>query len=102
MTTQFIHVLLGDNDFAQQLEEASARVFAAFGTRETEEDFRKCVVTIASALNDLRAVQNGSRQSAYEYLNRSVRVVFSDEKPSVDHDGGSVAIDCNTAYIWRF
>lgn len=102
MTPQFIHVLLCDNDFAQPLEEASARVFASFGTRETEEDFRKCVVGVASALNDLRAVQNGSRQSAYEYLNGKVRVVFSNEQPIVDHDGGSVAIDCNTAFVWRF
>ena len=36
------------------------------------------------------------------YLMRQLEVKFSDVVPDVDHDGGSVAIDRNTGYIWRF
>lgn len=102
---KFIQVILCDNDFADVLEEATRRVYSSLGTKSSEEDFKNCVVSLASSLHEIQLIGRGFSYrgyAAHKYLDSSVKVIFSDNKPDVDHDGGSIAIDCSTNYIWRF
>jgi hypothetical protein len=101
---RFIYVLLCDNDFAGPLEEAVRRVFAALGGDASAHDFKRCVVSMATALCDLR---DASNRREYDpkikaYLDNQIEVRYLDRVLDLDHDGGSVGIDCNTKYIWRF
>jgi hypothetical protein len=99
----FIHVALCDNDYSMPLEEAVTRVYRDFGTDHSEEVFRNCVVKLATALCLIRSAGDESgTHNVWRYLNSSVVVTYSNEPPAVDHDGGSVAIDTNLNYIWRY
>jgi hypothetical protein len=104
-TPRFIVVSLCDNDFAGELQEAVTRVFSELGTDQTEVVFRRCVIDLTVALNTLRNAafaRDPFPTRLREYLEGKLRVEFNSVGPDNDHDGGSVAIDTNRNYIWRY
>lgn len=103
--TAFIHISLCDNDFASELEEATTRVFSSLHAGQIADVFRSCVIELTVALNILRNAafaRDPFPTRLREYLNERLKVTYSDKAPDADHDGGSVAIDANTGYIWRY
>ena len=99
----FIHISLCDNDFADHLQKAVELVFADLGTTQPEDVFQKCVVDLTVALNQLRHYAfHREPTNPREYLEASISVLYSDRAPDIDHDGGSVAVDTNRNYIWRY
>ena len=104
----FIHVLLCDNDFGEEIEFALRHAFdgwKAASRTPPEDDLRCCIVHLAVAHHRVRNLAFGRdvyRGESLDYLNKSIRVVYADAPPALDHDGGSVAVDVNTGYIWRF
>lgn len=103
MNVNYIIVRLCDNDFGQDLEKALTIVFEKHGTDLHESIFRRCMVELVSALNDVRsAAWIDNFQERHTHLYESISVEYSSTPPTEDHDGGSVAVDVNTGYIWRF
>jgi hypothetical protein len=103
--TAFIHVSLCDNDFSGELQEAVTRVFAELGTTQTEAVFRSCVIDLTVALNTLRNAafaRDPFPTRLREYLESRLKVKYALKPPTEDHDGGSVAIETYTNYIWRY
>lgn len=109
MKPPFIIIRLCDNDFGQQLEQVAKLVHEAFFDQDiiiSEEFVRLIVIDLVVALCCLsEAAKGGSLMPlnpVRAYLTARLRVEFADHAPTEDHDGGSVAIDRNTNYIWRF
>jgi hypothetical protein len=109
-TPNFIHILLCDNDYGQHLERAAKVIYEVFGNNPIyveEARIKKVVVDLVVVYESMHAAAN-KYSSDYDfdvsrgYLMSQLEVKFSDVVPNVDHDGGSVAIDRNTGYIWRF
>jgi hypothetical protein len=103
--TAFIIVSLCDNDFAGELEEATKRVFRELNTHQTEAVFRRCVIDLTVALNTLRNAtfsRDPFPTRLREYLESRLKVTYADKPPTDDHDGGSVAVETYTNYIWRY
>lgn len=99
----FIHISLCDNDFADDLQTAARMVFDTLGVRVTEELFCEAVVSMTNALSTLKSISRGWRNdSCLAYLKSEIKIIYSSKPPDIDHGGGSVAIDCNTRYIWRY
>lgn len=105
----FILIQLCDNDFGQQLEEASRRVFDhAKGFREFPNAtwFSDRVVALVLALDYLRVGPidpNRSWVQAVEsYIKSTIQVTYERKLLNMDHDGGSVWIDTHTERVWRF
>lgn len=103
-THAYIHVSLCDNDFGIELEEAVTRVFASLGTTQSEISFQECVAELTIALDLIRNAAFAREPGLHvrEYLTNRIRVEYSNEPPTADHDGGSVAVDTNLNYIWRY
>lgn len=108
MDPPFIWFLLCDNDFGWELEIAAKHVHECFFNPQilcSERTIKDGVITL---MLGLKSVMDASRGFSSPSLNRSrhleerLTVKFSDSPPNLDHDGGSVAIDRNTGYIWRF
>lgn len=101
---RFVHVLLCDNDFGQVLESATRQVFESTKAACDAEVFKDCVVHLTSALDRLRDASHGRKcdDASLTYLQNQVRVEYSNTAPNLDHDGGSVAVDVSTGYVWRF
>lgn len=105
----FILIQLGDNDFGQQLEEASRRVFdhaKCFREFPNATWFSDRVVALVLALDYLRVgpidPNKSWRLSVEKYINSALLVTYEHRLNSMDHDGGSVWIDTHTERIWRF
>jgi hypothetical protein len=104
----FIQLRLCDNDFGHQLEQTARLLNEALGEETvlvSPARVKTSAVNLIVALTDLSHAARGfSNDNAHLglYLLRSLDVVFTDHAPTDDHDGGSVAIDRNTGYIWRF
>lgn len=96
----FIIIKLCDNDFGCPLEEAARIVFRALYTHYSEEIFRLHMVSMTNALSRLQ--HPTMEHSSLDYLFDKIKVTYSDTSPQGDDDGGSVAIDVNRNYIWRF
>lgn len=101
----FIYILLCDNDFGVELEQAAKIIYEQFRNYEifcSEERVKRSVIKLIDGLNDMCAASNGFEVICpLSYLRDSLTVQFTDKLLTLDHDGGSVAIDRNTGYIWR-
>lgn len=63
------------------------------------------MVHLTSALVRVHEAARGFKcedNAGLPYLSNRLRVVYSETVPNLDHDGGSVAVDVSTGYIWRF
>lgn len=106
MRPAFIHILLCDNDYGQELG-AVAHMVHDHCHQPTmacdPEEIKYAVIDIINGMSRLKAASRGwANMDSLPYLRSRLSVVFSDVVPNVDHNGGSVAIDRNTGYIWRF
>ena len=104
----FISLTLCDNDYGHQLDVAAEQVLyyqGGFAVTCTPEQLQRAVVTIMVGVNDLFHATAGavdSQARSREYLEERLRVEFLRHAPTVDHDGGSVAIDLNRRVYWRY
>lgn len=110
LSPAFIHILLCDNDYGHDLGVVAHLVKDATWQRKlhgTEDALKRAVVDLLVGLEHLRRATN-VHYADYDldvsrgYLMNNLAVTFNDRPTTVDHDGGSVAIDRNTFYIWRF
>jgi hypothetical protein len=111
MNPNFILLNLGDNDCAEELEQAARLIATALGTGDIivcgEGRLQEVVVDLTAALMNLRhAAMNVADHAGptRQYLRTKLEVQFLDRlEPMPDHDGGSVGIDrTRYNYIWRF
>ena len=101
----YLVVELCDNDFGYQLQEAVTKAHSVLGKEATTRQYKVCVVQMTVALcciSDAFYNRVQSLDSNFEYLNERVNVKYQQDAPDEDHDGGSVAVDLNSGYIWRF
>lgn len=104
----FIIIYLCDNDFGNQLEQTAKLLHEHFCDQEllcSELRVKDIAVDLIVALCNLSAAARGFAEDSDHlrlYLTKALDVVFTSQPPTEDHDGGSVAIDRNTGYIWRF
>jgi hypothetical protein len=106
----FLVARLCDNDYAGPLENAMR--WLNFNWRDrlprTHPDTVKysLIVLATAEMNASAAMRNqelDTKGHSVEYLNRQLKVTFDQRAPrDEDHDGGSVALDLSTNYIWRF
>ncbi len=100
----FIFVSLCDNDF-QTLLEATKYVWENKEHDLTEGEFKHYVIAYVMFKQSVRRINKnfiGEKSTCLkEYFDKSLQVYYTDDKPEVDHDGGSVILDTNTGYAWR-
>jgi hypothetical protein len=100
----FICLLLCNNDFSIELEQAARIIHENFGNKPflcSEERVKRVVIKLIIGLHDLRYADRGFEVNCIkDYLEAQLSVKFTDKPLTLDHDGGSVAIDRNTGYIW--
>jgi hypothetical protein len=108
MKANFLCIELCDNDFGHELETA-ARLMREHLDREElpvgAARLKGVAVDLVVGLSNLREAARGwdaTTPRTREYLERRLNVVLSNEAPTKDHDGGSVAWDRSTNYIWRY
>jgi hypothetical protein len=105
---KFIIFSLCDNDFGDALEFAAKQIWETFSGEEifcSPERIKEATIKMMLAKINLTCAYRGfsSDDSRMEnYLTKQMEVYFNSEKPSVDHDFGSVCIDYSTGYIWRY
>lgn len=108
MSPNFIVIYLCDNDFGYELDRTARFIIEALSADPilvSEERVKEVVVDLMVAFSNLNSVSKGFAPTVSltkDYLTKSLKVVFADHAPVEDHDGGSVAIDRNRTYIWRF
>ena len=107
MTPAFIHILLCDNDYGWELGIVAKHVHECFFNPQilcSERAIKDAVITLMLGLGSLMHASRGfsAPGNTHRYLEQRLTVKFADAPPDLDHDGGSVAIDRNTGYIWRF
>ena len=98
----YVVVFLCDSDFSAPLEFALSTIWdyaKRVRDSDTVESYKQTVIALMTAYCKLR---DYNTDHVEQYLQTKLSVVFSDVAPSVDHGGGSAAIDCNLGYIWRF
>ena len=108
MNPNLIVLSLADNDYGQQLEQAAQLLHAQLGGEDvlvSERRVHEVVVDLVVALSNLTALARGFETDnalTRRHLHARLAVRFTSIAPTADHDGGSVAIDRNRNYIWRY
>ncbi len=107
MTPPFIHISLCDNDFAQELEAAARLLHERLPDCVSNLDVARITEAVIGIMCSLAAIRYLSSPAEFvsgteQYLRKELRVHFAMHPPTADHDGGSVAIDRNTGYVWRY
>jgi hypothetical protein len=103
----FIFVSLCDNDFGHTLAEATKYVYDNQEVALTEQEFKHFVVNYVAWkhsiqwINPTRARGTDDVIRVKNYLDERVKITFTNEIPTVDHDGGSAVLDTNTGYVWQ-
>lgn len=106
----FILVLLCDNDFGQELETATRLIYERAEVMNPFPDpawFLDQVVRLTMALSVLRLpgtpdALHINEHAVRRYFHDNVKVHYYGRIGVIDHDGGSVGIDTNMNFIWRF
>jgi hypothetical protein len=105
----FIFASLCDNDFGISLLKGLPDIAVNSQMQETvltEEDFKYFLVhyvlfeMIVRYPCAYRKREWKDIENTRDYLNKNLKVLFLDECPTVDHDGGSAIYDINLRYAW--
>ena len=108
MKPAFINLSLCDNDFGWQLEWAARQFHEEAGQGDiicASYFIKEAVIELVCAkllLSDVMRNRYNDTAARRTYLTQALMVDFHKPPDGLDHDGGSVCIDRNLNYIWRY
>lgn len=103
----FVFFSLCDNDFGWMLKEAAEYIFKQKEGVLSEEDFHDFAVMYVTFRNSVRRINPllkcttiDASKHTHDYLTKRLTVTFREDRPMVDHDGGSAVLDMHTGQAW--
>lgn len=100
---RYLVLQLCDNDFAETLKQTLEHL--EFHDHKKEPVSKLQVINLLAGFCLIRNyswVDVYCPESVGKYFKNRLKVEYTDVAPSLDHDGGSAALDTCTGYVWNF